>query len=142
MANAITAYEANRNKRARVNDGARASDSVGGWNTYTQSIRIDAAYQTPWKDLNKMMAEEYYPRNELQKMEIKFWNLSYKKIDSYIWRLTPEFQGNVTSSKPTTIQGVIRMAQDLMDQVVRAKAAKNADNKRKCKDNQKGNFGH
>ncbi|PWA91689.1 small ubiquitin-related modifier 2 [Artemisia annua] len=49
---------------------------------------------------------------------------------------------NVTSSKPTTIQGAICMACDLMDQVVRhrAKVAKSADNKRKLEDNQRGNF--
>ncbi|GKA77710.1 hypothetical protein Tco_0784247 [Tanacetum coccineum] len=42
------------------------------WNACTQSIGIDVAYQTPWKDLKKMMTEEYCPRNELQKMEVEF----------------------------------------------------------------------
>ncbi|GKA19051.1 hypothetical protein Tco_0698966 [Tanacetum coccineum] len=117
------------NSRARANDGVRASDSVGGvehtargcsykeflkckprnfngtegtvgltrwFEKMELSIGIDAAYQTPWKDLKKMMTEEYCPRNELQKME-----------------------------------GAIRMAHDLMDQVVQTKAVKNANNKRK-----------
>ncbi|GJX94995.1 reverse transcriptase domain-containing protein [Tanacetum coccineum] len=47
--------------------------------------------------------------------------------------------GKVTSSKPTKIQEAIRMAHKLMDQVVRAKAAKDADNKRKWEDDQEGN---
>nr|GEU47932.1 putative reverse transcriptase domain-containing protein [Tanacetum cinerariifolium] len=34
------------------------------------------------------------------------------------------------------------MARDLMDQIVRAKVAKNADNKRKWEDNQRVNFGY
>nr|GEU51909.1 hypothetical protein [Tanacetum cinerariifolium] len=40
---------------------------------------------------------------------------------------------------PTKIQEAIRMAHDLMDQVVRAKAAKDADNKIKWEDDQEGN---
>nr|GEW59125.1 hypothetical protein [Tanacetum cinerariifolium] len=44
-----------------------------------KSIAIDATYKTPWKDLKKMMTEEYYPRNELQKMEKKF-SLPVKKV--------------------------------------------------------------
>ncbi|GJY61993.1 hypothetical protein Tco_0462650 [Tanacetum coccineum] len=50
-------------------------------------------------------------------------------------------KGNVTSLNPTIIQGVNHMAHDLMDLVVRAKAARNADNKRKWDDNHRYNFG-
>ncbi|GJY38678.1 hypothetical protein Tco_0425042 [Tanacetum coccineum] len=110
------------------------------------------------KELKKMMIEEYYPRNELQKIETELWNLTvkgiiiigytkhfqelallfpgmvtpeYKKVECYIWGLMLETQGNVTSLKPTKIQEEIRMAHDLMDQVVRAKVAMDVDNKRK-----------
>ncbi|GJS56975.1 putative reverse transcriptase domain-containing protein, partial [Tanacetum coccineum] len=55
----------------------------------------------------------------------------YKKIKRYVWGLTDDIQGNVTSSKPTKIQEAICMAHDLMDQVVRSKAAKGGENKRK-----------
>ncbi|GJX62739.1 reverse transcriptase domain-containing protein [Tanacetum coccineum] len=48
---------------------------------------------------------------------------------------------NVTSSKPTKIQEAIRMAHDLIDQVVRFKVAKGVDNKRKWDANQRNNFG-
>nr|GEW27292.1 hypothetical protein [Tanacetum cinerariifolium] len=48
----------------------------------------------------------------------------YKKVERYIWGLTEESQGNRTSSKLTKIQEAIRMAYDLMDQVVRAKVAR------------------
>nr|GEV24343.1 hypothetical protein [Tanacetum cinerariifolium] len=34
------------------------------------SIGIDAAYQTPWKDLKMMMTKEYCPKNELHKIEV------------------------------------------------------------------------
>ncbi|XP_071727690.1 uncharacterized protein [Rutidosis leptorrhynchoides] len=43
----------------------------------------------------------------------------YKRIERYIWGLSEDFQGNVLSSKPETIQSAIRIANDLMAQVVR-----------------------
>ncbi|GKD51675.1 reverse transcriptase domain-containing protein [Tanacetum coccineum] len=60
----------------------------------------------------------------------------YKKVERYIWGLTPDIRGNVTSSKPTKIQEAIRMAHDLTDQqpnkrqdVVRAYTARPSDMK-------------
>ncbi|GJW57724.1 hypothetical protein Tco_0104455 [Tanacetum coccineum] len=47
-----------------------------------------------------------------------------KKIERYIWGLTLDIQGNVTSSKQA-----IQMAHNLMDQTVRANAARNVENK-------------
>ncbi|GKB11554.1 hypothetical protein Tco_0845477 [Tanacetum coccineum] len=41
------------------------------WNAYVQSVGLDAAYETTWKKLRKMMIEEYCPRNELQLCELK-----------------------------------------------------------------------
>ncbi|GJS27572.1 hypothetical protein Tco_0488192 [Tanacetum coccineum] len=80
------------------------------WNSYVQSVGLDAACETTWKELKQMMTEEYSLRNE---------------------GLADDIQGNGTSSKPTKIQESICMAHDLMDQVVQSKAAKGVDNKRK-----------
>ncbi|GKE05479.1 reverse transcriptase domain-containing protein [Tanacetum coccineum] len=105
-----------------------------------------------------MMTEDYCPKNKLQKLEVEFWNLTvkgnditgytthfhelallcptmvtleYKKIERYIRGLMQEIHGNVTSSKLTTLQSAMRMAHDLMEQVVRTRAAKSDENKRK-----------
>ncbi|GJS23754.1 hypothetical protein Tco_0452386 [Tanacetum coccineum] len=52
-----------------------------------------------------------------------------KKIERYIWGLTLDIQGNITSSKQA-----IQMAHNLMDQTMRANATRNAENKIKwCK---------
>ncbi|GJZ13653.1 hypothetical protein Tco_0548883 [Tanacetum coccineum] len=60
----------------------------------------------------------------------------YKKVERYIWGLTKYIQGKVASLKPSKIQEAICMAHDLMDQVVRAKIAKDSDNKRNWEDKQ------
>ncbi|GKD13496.1 hypothetical protein Tco_1197903 [Tanacetum coccineum] len=54
----------------------------------------------------------------------------YKKVERYIWGLTKYIQGKVASLKSAKIQEAIRMAHDLMDQVVKAKIVKDSDNKR------------
>ncbi|GJV15353.1 hypothetical protein Tco_1360676 [Tanacetum coccineum] len=44
-------------------------------------IGLDAAYETTWKELKQMMIDKCCLRNEVQKMEIKLWNLSVKGTD-------------------------------------------------------------
>nr|GEV53949.1 zinc finger, CCHC-type [Tanacetum cinerariifolium] len=39
------------------------------WNSYVQSVRIDTAYELTWKELMKVMTQEQYPINEIQKMK-------------------------------------------------------------------------
>ncbi|GJR11670.1 putative reverse transcriptase domain-containing protein [Tanacetum coccineum] len=116
VADAMTAYEANRNSRNGVNNEASRSVEVG----------LDVAYETTWKELTPMMTDEYCSRNEVPKMETKLWNLpvkgtdivgyierfqelallyptmvspEYKKIERYFWGLTDDIQGNVVLSK-------------------------------------------
>nr|GEZ13356.1 hypothetical protein [Tanacetum cinerariifolium] len=76
------------------------------------------------------------------KMETELWNFivtsKYKKVERYISGLTCDIEGKITSSKPTKIQEAIRMAHDLMDQVIRSKVGKDVENKRKWEDDQGG----
>nr|GEW67201.1 putative reverse transcriptase domain-containing protein [Tanacetum cinerariifolium] len=39
------------------------------WNSHVKTMGIDAAYAMTWKELMKMMAKVYYPRNKIQKLE-------------------------------------------------------------------------
>ncbi|GJY81104.1 putative reverse transcriptase domain-containing protein [Tanacetum coccineum] len=126
------------------------------WNSHVQTVGIDEAYEMSWKELMNLMIEVYCPRNEIQKLENKLWNLSVKgtdvagytrrfqeltllcprmvpneedKIERFIWGLPDNIKGNVTSFKPTRVQDDIKMANNLMDQKVRAYATRNAENK-------------
>nr|GEZ42004.1 reverse transcriptase domain-containing protein [Tanacetum cinerariifolium] len=51
------------------------------WNSYVKTIGLDSAYETTWKELKQMIIDEYCPRNEVQKMEVKLLNLSIKGTD-------------------------------------------------------------
>ncbi|GKB94798.1 retrovirus-related pol polyprotein from transposon TNT 1-94 [Tanacetum coccineum] len=128
------------------------------WNSHKRKVGTNVAYAMTWKELIKLMTKVYYLRNEIKKMESKLWNLNVKgndltaytqrfqelsllcpkmvleeedKIERFIWGLPDSIQGNVTSFALTRFQDAVRMASSLMDQQVRAIAARQADNKRK-----------
>ncbi|GJT11303.1 reverse transcriptase domain-containing protein [Tanacetum coccineum] len=51
------------------------------WNFHKRTVGVYATYAMMWKALMKLMTEVYYPRNEIQKMEIELWNLTVKGND-------------------------------------------------------------
>ncbi|GKD42129.1 putative reverse transcriptase domain-containing protein [Tanacetum coccineum] len=84
----------------------------------------------PWTEMKQLMIAEFYPIEELQRMEHKMWNLKVKeynivaytqrfnelalmcprmvnpesvKVDAYIRGLTNNIKGEVTSSKPANL---------------------------------------
>ncbi|GJX56863.1 putative reverse transcriptase domain-containing protein [Tanacetum coccineum] len=120
------------------------------------------------KELTKLMAEVYCPRNEIQKMEPELWNLTVKnndltaytqrlqeltmlctkmvpeeegRVEKFIGGLPDNIQGNVIVAEPIRLQDVVRIANNLMDQKLKGYAMKNAENKRKFDNNQKDNRG-
>nr|GEX03876.1 hypothetical protein [Tanacetum cinerariifolium] len=82
------------------------------WNSHVKIVSRDAAYGMLWKTLMKMMTDKYCPLSEIKKLEIKIWNLKMKGTNV----------GSVMASKPKTMQEAIEIANDLMDQKVRAYA--------------------
>ncbi|GJU17884.1 hypothetical protein Tco_1145850 [Tanacetum coccineum] len=85
-------------------------------NSHIRTVRHDAAYEMPWKTLIKMMTENYCPRNEIKKLEIKMLPEESERVEKYIGGLPDSIQGNVMSAKPKTLQEAIKLAKDLMDQ--------------------------
>nr|GEY16405.1 reverse transcriptase domain-containing protein [Tanacetum cinerariifolium] len=60
------------------------------WNSHKQTIRIDVAFSMSWKELMKLMAKVYCPRNKVQRMESELWNLTVKNNDLAVY--TQRFQ--------------------------------------------------
>ncbi|GJV28978.1 reverse transcriptase domain-containing protein [Tanacetum coccineum] len=92
------------------------------------------AYKIPWSKLKKLLIKKYYPRTDVKKMEDEFYNLTVKGNDfkTYIRRfqelavlcptmvpdseklmevfirgLPRSIKGNVTASKPQTLEEAI-----------------------------------
>nr|GFC98001.1 hypothetical protein [Tanacetum cinerariifolium] len=61
-----------------------------------------------------------------------------KKVEAYIRGLSENIKGEVTSSEPATLSKAVRMAHTLMEQKVKAKAEREADNKKRKWENFQG----
>ncbi|GJS86308.1 putative reverse transcriptase domain-containing protein [Tanacetum coccineum] len=125
------------------------------------------AIAQPWEDFKKLLMEEYCPDDEIQKLEKEFWNhkmvgsnidgytarfhelarlvphmvtLENQRVNRYIRGLAPEIKAHVTSSKPTSIQSAMSMANCLTTDGIKEgifNKKENAGNKKRSKD--KGN---
>nr|GEW16561.1 hypothetical protein [Tanacetum cinerariifolium] len=117
------------------------------WNGRIASMGIDAANGTPWTKVRKWMTEEFCPRSVLQRLEQELYNLKLKGTDidgytnrfhelallcprivepeqvkvEYIHGLSKNIRGNVTSSRPADIDEAVRMAYQLMGQIIQDK---------------------
>ncbi|GKE60991.1 hypothetical protein Tco_1511358 [Tanacetum coccineum] len=65
----------------------------------------------------------------------KFLSDETEKVDKYISGLPDNIHGNVMSARPKTLDDVIELANDLMDQKLRTYAERQAENKRKLDNN-------
>nr|GEU97929.1 putative reverse transcriptase domain-containing protein [Tanacetum cinerariifolium] len=148
VADAIYAYETNRNIRARINDGARASDTADGVENIAHGCSYKEFLNYKPHNFNGTEGAVGFIRwfEKMESVSIFITALKTAKsnmpLAPYKMGLTPKIQENVTSSKANTIKSAIRIAHDLMDQVVYqgARVVKSADNKRKWEDNPKRNF--
>ncbi|GJW37809.1 putative zinc finger, CCHC-type, retrotransposon gag domain protein [Tanacetum coccineum] len=113
------------------------------WNSQVATLGTEAANRTTWAEMKKLMTEEFCPAEEIQRMEHELWSLKVKdfnmsaytqcfnelallcpemvpterkKIEAYIRGLTKNIKGEVTSSKPASLNEVIRMDYTLMEQ--------------------------
>ncbi|GJT80222.1 reverse transcriptase domain-containing protein [Tanacetum coccineum] len=141
-------------------------DALSWWNSYAQPIGINQTNQITWIKLKRLLTDKYCPRTEVKKMEDEFYNLVVKGNDlkTYIRRfqelavlcpnmvpnaeklmevfingLPRSIEGNVTASKPQTLDEAINIAQRLMDQIMKHDSVQEA-NDRKQKLEDKGNI--
>nr|GEV12380.1 hypothetical protein [Tanacetum cinerariifolium] len=131
VADALAEQEIQRNTNLN-GDGSQGSGSgvVGltQWfermETVFHIVGHDVAYGMPWKTIIKIMTVKYCPRSE-----------ESDEVEKYVGGLLNMIQGNVMSARPKTMQEAIELANDLMDQKVRAYAERQAKNKRKFDNN-------
>ncbi|GJY63382.1 putative reverse transcriptase domain-containing protein [Tanacetum coccineum] len=140
------------------------------WNSQVTMMGLEAANQIGWTEMRKLMTEEFFPVEEVHRMEHELWNLKVKgfditaytkhfhelvqlcpemalserkKIEAYIRGLTDNIKGTVIGSKPISLNEVVRMAHALMEQKAQARIERIAEgNKKKWKSSQGGNNGN
>ncbi|GJT35765.1 reverse transcriptase domain-containing protein [Tanacetum coccineum] len=106
----------------------------------------EAAVGMSWEDFKTLTREEFYPSNEMQKLETELWNhvmvgaghAAYtdrfhelarlvahlvtpegKRIERYAYGLAPQIRGMVAAKEPKTIQKAVQIAGTLTDEALR-----------------------
>ncbi|GJX41378.1 reverse transcriptase domain-containing protein [Tanacetum coccineum] len=145
--------------------GTLTDDALSWWNAYAQPIRIEQANRITWTELKRLLTNKYCPRTEVKKMEDEFYNLvvkgddlktyvrrfqelavlcpnmmpnSEKPMEAFIGGLPQSIEGNVTVSKPQTLEEAVNIAQRLMDQILNHNSVQET-NKRKFEDKRNTN---
>ncbi|GKE29646.1 reverse transcriptase domain-containing protein [Tanacetum coccineum] len=150
------------NCKVKFATGTLTEEALSWWKSFAQPIRIEEAYKITWSEFKRLLIKKHCPRNEVKKMEDKFYNLTVKGNDlkTYIRRfqelavlcptmvpnseklmevfiggLPRSIEGNVTASKPQTLEEAITITQRLMDQATRHNSVQRTnDHKRKFDD--------
>nr|GEV26757.1 reverse transcriptase domain-containing protein [Tanacetum cinerariifolium] len=113
-------------------------ESLSWWNSFAQPIGIEEAYKVTWSKFKKLFIKKYCPQTVVKEMEDEFYNLTVKGNDlkTYVRRfhelavLCPtmvpnskkmmevfiegfpqSIEGNVTPSKPQTLEEAITITQ-------------------------------
>ncbi|GJY00318.1 putative reverse transcriptase domain-containing protein [Tanacetum coccineum] len=139
--------------------GTLTDDALSWWNAYAQPMGVEQANRITWTELKRLLTNKYCPRTEIKKMEEELYNLTVKGndlkpyvrrlqeltilcpnmvpnneklLEAFIRGLPRSIEGNVTASKPQTLEEAINIAQRLMDQVTKHTPMQvSSDNKRK-----------
>ncbi|GKD17998.1 hypothetical protein Tco_1207156, partial [Tanacetum coccineum] len=100
--------------------GTLIEEALSWWNYFAQPIRIEEAYKISWVEFKKLLIKKYCPRTEeLETLCPTMVPDSEKMMEVFIKGLPRSIEGNVTASKPQTLEETINIAQRLMDQVTK-----------------------
>ncbi|GJT15472.1 putative reverse transcriptase domain-containing protein [Tanacetum coccineum] len=142
--------------------GTLTDDALSWWNAYAQPMGVEQANRITWTELKRLLTNKYCPWTEIRKMEEELYNLTVKGndlkpyvrrfqeltvlcpnmvpnneklLEAFIGGLPRSIEGNVTASKPQTLEEAINIAQRLMDQVTKHTPMQvSSDNKRRFDD--------
>ncbi|GKG21166.1 reverse transcriptase domain-containing protein, partial [Tanacetum coccineum] len=112
--------------------GTLTDDALSWLNSYAQPIGIEQANQITWTELKRLLTNKYCPRTEIKKMEYEFYGLTVngsdlktyirrfqelavlcpnteKLMEAFIGGLPQSIEGNVTASKPQTLEEALEL---------------------------------
>ncbi|GKF19412.1 hypothetical protein Tco_0068050 [Tanacetum coccineum] len=96
--------------------GTKGAIKLIRWFERTESV-IEEAYKITWVEFKKLLIKKYCPRTEeLATVYPTIVPDSEKMMEVFIGGFPRSIKGNVTASKPQTLEEAINIAQRLMDQ--------------------------
>ncbi|GKE64762.1 reverse transcriptase domain-containing protein, partial [Tanacetum coccineum] len=92
-------------------------EALSWWNSFTQPIGIEEAYKITWSEFKKLLIKKYCPRTEeLAVLCPTMVPNSEKLMEVFIGGLPRSIEGNITASKPQTLEEAITITKRLIDQ--------------------------
>nr|GEZ82347.1 reverse transcriptase domain-containing protein [Tanacetum cinerariifolium] len=150
--------------------GTLTDDALSWWNAFAQPIGIEQANRITWTELKRLLTNKDYPRTKVKKMEDEFYNLvvkgddlktyvrrfqelailcpnmvpnTEKIMEAFIGGLPQSIEGNVTASKPQTLEEATNISHRLMDQILKHKSIQETnDHKQKFDDMRNTTINH
>ncbi|GJT11314.1 putative reverse transcriptase domain-containing protein [Tanacetum coccineum] len=140
--------ECAKGKKVKFAAATLPGPALTWWNANVATIGLETMNQMPWTEMKLFMTVEFFPIEEVQRMEHELWNLKVKeynivaytqrvnelalmclrmvepervRVDAYIQELTDNIKGEVTSSKPANLNESMRMDHKLMEQKSQAR---------------------
>ncbi|GJX02646.1 reverse transcriptase domain-containing protein [Tanacetum coccineum] len=147
--------------------GTLTEYALSWWNSYAKPIGIEQADKIAWTKLKRLLTNKYFPRTEVKKMEDEFYNLvvkgndlktyarrfqelavlclnmvpnTEKLMEAFIGGLPRSIEGNVTASKPQTLEEAITITHRLMDQVTKHDAEQGTNDHKRKFDDRRNNY--
>ncbi|GKC87009.1 hypothetical protein Tco_1147658, partial [Tanacetum coccineum] len=106
-----------KDSKVKFATGTLTEEALSWWNSFAQPIRIEDAYKIAWVEFKKLLIKKYYPRTKELATLCPTMVPDFKKmIEVFIGGLPRSIEGNVTVSKPQTLEESINIAQRLIDQ--------------------------
>ncbi|GJT61893.1 putative reverse transcriptase domain-containing protein [Tanacetum coccineum] len=96
--------------------GTLTEEALSWWNSFAQPIGIEEAYKITWGNDLKTYVRRF---QELATLCPTMLPDSEKMMDVFIGGLPRSIEGNVTTSKPQTLEEAINIAHRLIDQVTK-----------------------
>ncbi|GJY62920.1 putative reverse transcriptase domain-containing protein [Tanacetum coccineum] len=113
------------------------------WNGRIASMGIDAANGTPWTELKGTDIDGYTNRfHELALLCPRMVEPEQVKVEQYIRGLSKNIRGDVTSSRPTSIDEAVRIAYQLMGQIIQDKTDEVSEGENRKGEGDRGGRGY
>nr|GFA69491.1 hypothetical protein [Tanacetum cinerariifolium] len=166
MENTFEIIECAEGRKVKFATATLHGRALTWWNFHVATLGREVANGRPRAEVKQMMTDEFYPTKEVQRLEDELRHLKLrdmniaayaerfndlallcpdavpnekKKVELYIKGLLEIIKGETTSSRPVTLNEVVRMAHALMEQKIQAKNERIAKGlKRKWENNNQG----
>ncbi|GJU38110.1 reverse transcriptase domain-containing protein [Tanacetum coccineum] len=149
--------ECGDNQKVKYTTGLFIGKALTWWNSQVQTRAQEVVVGMTWEDFKTLRREEFFPNNEMKKLETEFWchvmvgagHAAYtdrfhelarlvphlvtpgnKRIERYIYGLAPQIRAMLAATKPTTIQSVVLKPGMLTDEAIRNGSLKKNTKKR------------